>query len=467
MNLGHVENLSGSCSFPEAVITAADDSTISLTVSITGKGNLSIGTGTATLDKSGTSATFTNLTAALAQEVLRNITFTGCSRTTTINVTVDGNVSSELPSGATLAEYNGHYYMYVPTKLSWSSAYNAAKTYKFNGMQGYLATLTSGDEYRALNSKVRATGGWIGGTLIVYNDGKETKINDESSLTQTTEEFTYPATSTSYNNTRGNAIRDYYWACGPEAGSSFMDAVTNGLINMLETNEPNAYQHKTSQWEGQENLLGLTKYECCLLANNTGKLLINDITETGYQSTSFAEGYFVEFGGYAEGKDPGNPDTSLAATDSHTFAHEHTLSYSVSSDGTSITATCSNADGLCDISNTGVTLTLLSGESEYRGGIDSVWNESERDTWTTAGLALPTDVTITYAKTKDGESSTVDKIKNVGYYTISATVDGKTATSNLTVTKRTAKPGYVRAADKVYDGSKTAYIDNSTERFGK
>jgi hypothetical protein len=57
----------------------------------------------------------------------------------------------------------GHYYEYVSTPLSWTSAKTAAAAKSLYGMQGYLATVTSQEENDFIKAKLAADG-WIGGT---------------------------------------------------------------------------------------------------------------------------------------------------------------------------------------------------------------------------------------------------------------------------------------------------------------
>ncbi len=461
----YVEGAVGGYKFNDVLVTG-DVKTVS--ISVTGAGKLDTGGTTlrpSVIDASKTSATYNVSSAEEAQTALRAIVFTGCKSTTEVSVTVDGNKSTltNLPSGTTLSKVDDHYYMYVPEKLSWSSAYNKAKTYRLNGMQGYLATLTSDEEYEVLNERANDQGGWIGGTLMVYNDGKDTKIVDASSLAQEKGTFAYPSTKTNYNNRQSGAIGDYYWACGPEAGVSFTEAIDAGL-DTGDSNEPNAYKHTGNDqpWGSMEDKLGMTEYECCLLANNDGKLQINDITETGYESSGYADGYFVEFGGYAEGEDPGAPNASLTASDTASFKSEHADELVYSANGNKLTVKCTSTDKaeLCPIPADGLTLTLTNGEKLYDGKtVEMVGTTAERKAWKAAGLTLP-KASVTYSKTETGEYSAADKVRNAGYYQVSLTAGDATATSTYSISKRKYYADYyfLRAKDKTYDGNTTAEL---------
>ncbi len=439
----------GTYSFANATI---EGEAKTLTVSLSGDGTVSTTYAGAVMDNADTGVTFTGLTTASAQEALRSVTLSGCRNDSSVKVIVDGNESSAVPAGVTLTEYNGHYFMYVPGKVSWSSAYNAAKQLKLNGMQGYLATLTSMEEYNALHNAASNSAGWIGGTLMVYADGS--KIDDEEALSQVEGTFKYQR---DYDDTKATAVPDYYWACGPEAGTAYDDAT----LNSNSKTEPNAFKRDGSDgdkpWIEENNSLKMTLYECCLVANNEHGMVINDIAEPGYSGNGYADGYFVEFGGYDV--DPGGRDDSLTGSGSYTFTHAHSFGFSAK-DGV-ITAKCSNSDNLCDLSTDGVELWLPCDETWYMGTIDSIWSKYDLEDWEAAGLKEPTDVTITYSATKDGDYSDVANIKNAGYYKISVTTNGVTATSSLKVKKRYLAIDTFAVMDKPYDGTTNATVDDS------
>ncbi len=462
--LGTMKSESGTYSFPDATVTG-DVKT--MTVSITGAGSITNISGATFKDATNTSATFTDTSAEAAQAKLRGFTFTGCNRSTKIEVTVDGN-ETDLPDTATsVSKVGDHYYMFIPGKdsgraLSWSACYNLAKKFKYNGMQGYLATLTSQSEYKALHNRVSSTAGWIGGTLMVY--ANSTKISDASSLDRAPSLYTYQREYGSIkelpeDKRKAVAIADYYWACGPEAGESLVNAIEAGLDTGSDV-EPNAYMHIGSDkpWEGRTDVLQMTKYECCLVVNNgDDHWVINDITEPGCKDSGYADGFFVEFGGYAEGTDPGKPDTSLTSTDSKSFAHEHSLHYIA--DGNVLRVTCANSsDGLCDIPAGGLTLTLLSGSKAYDSKTVNpvVGTTAEREAWEGAGLTLPA-ATITHSETQDGTYTEASKIRNAGYYKLKLTIDGTSVESTYSISQKQVY-AVLSLLNKTYDGSKTMVV---------
>lgn len=83
------------------------------------------------------------LTAAGASQQLKIKLGNGANNLPSGNVTITKKTISN-PVAGDSAE---HYYMYVDApSISWVDSYNKAKSYKLDGMTGYLATITSHDE---------------------------------------------------------------------------------------------------------------------------------------------------------------------------------------------------------------------------------------------------------------------------------------------------------------------------------
>ncbi len=447
-------NLNGAtCAFPNAKVTGGVNT---LTVSLTGAGKINSTTTPDAQDTTSTSMTFTFSvdSQADATNILAALSFSDCKSTTKIEVTADANQTTELPADATLSKLGDHYYMYVPEKLSWSKAYNKAKSYKYNGAQGYLATITSDDEYEAIHERAGSESGWISGTLMLKSD--YSKIDDDTELVQSAGAFVYKADA-AYDNTKATAIKDYYWACGPEAGESV-------TVDTHSSSEPNAFKHTGSDqpWSGMDNTLGMTTYECCLTANNEGNWTINDITESGYKDSGYADGFFVEFGGYAEGEDPGAPDASLTSDASYSLAQNHACALAYTADANMITAKCENSsDPLCPIPSAGLTLTLSTGRKTYDGNaVEVVGTTDERKAWKTAALTVPA-AALERSDTEDGTYVATDKVKNAGYYKVSLSAGNATATSTYCVAKQWCFIEGLTVKDKVYDGTTTAELDKT------
>lgn len=180
---------------------------------------------------------------------------------------------------------NGHYYLYVKEKISWANAYKRAGEFRLGGMRGYLTTITSDKEAKYLVA-LDSNATWTAGTRLLKKDGS--LISDDTFGRVTDGLFVY-----------GN---DYYWAAGPEKESG-IDA---GLWTVGEPNKqvPNydVMDHTLSSVQGVET--------CVMIIASNQKL--NDIVEgNSYYDTWYAmNGFFVEFGGYADGADPGQPDNA-------------------------------------------------------------------------------------------------------------------------------------------------------------
>ena len=290
-----------------------------LTISISG-GTIEVPTSTTQptiSDISNTTFTWLNTDATKAQTIIRSLKIipSGDVKDININAAVNGNTTA-ISSGKekALSYYNGHYYMYVDDAISWSQAYNDAKSFKFMGMQGYLATITSDDEYAVLQSIYDAAA-WVGGTSLVLASGE--KINDVNSITRTAGTLKHSKPENSSNSIYRKS--DFYWATGPEAGQGMSSELT------FSSSEPNGYGLDNFQGEFNDlhsnifvdNTLLLGTNESCLRANNTAAApFLNDIFEANYSQSSnnITNGYFVEFGGYTS--DPGKPDFALSDADS-------------------------------------------------------------------------------------------------------------------------------------------------------
>jgi hypothetical protein len=74
------------------------------------------------------------------------------------------------PASAVVVEWtvasggNGHFYEYVATPLTASQANAAAPLSTYNGLTGYLVTVTSADEEAFLTNSVSGAAGWAGGS---------------------------------------------------------------------------------------------------------------------------------------------------------------------------------------------------------------------------------------------------------------------------------------------------------------
>ena len=174
---------------------------------------------------------------------LKGLTFyrNGASEEEVQNVTAIANTVM-LPDDMTAIAMDGaiHYYKYVPfeteTNLTWFESYKAAKREVFQGLHGYLATVTTMNEqqyiYKYFCSYVdshQEAGwnyrpmSWIGGART-YLDEVQSELDSAEITNLVPGKLTDNPWDASKKITSEYA-QHWYWMCGPEAGLSFY--VTN------------------------------------------------------------------------------------------------------------------------------------------------------------------------------------------------------------------------------------------------
>lgn len=226
----------------------------------------------------------------LAKWIDENITFTEATATSetrtnaTTSITLETGTIADMTVGTTkqpVKQFNGHYYAFFSvtgnSSNSWSNAYTAAKGMTFNGLKGYLATVTSAVENEALRTLVGGVingtdrHGWIGGVRTT-----ETENVDNS---------TPPVPATSGTNGK------WIWSSGPEAGQVFLD----GPISSS-TKPDGVY----SNWSaGEPNASGTgSVFDNALCFKSNGKWQ----DEKQNPTNNYVKGYYVEFGGYEDEK---------------------------------------------------------------------------------------------------------------------------------------------------------------------
>lgn len=96
--------------------------------------------------------------------------------------------------------------------------------------------------------------------------------------------------------------QDYYWAAGPETGEKIESLWGSGEPNRASVTY-GALNGTISDVQGQES---------CVMVRNTDIKTLNDIIEGNVPGDTdiTSGGFFVEFGGYADGADPGQPDNT-------------------------------------------------------------------------------------------------------------------------------------------------------------
>ena len=106
------------------------------------------------LTEIGFSGTQSNINVALA-----TLSFKGDGSTGSPSVTL-----SVTPAGTNYNSDNGHYYEAINSNaISWSAAKTAAEAKSFNGLSGYLASVTSYNENVFIKNKI-SENAWLGGT---------------------------------------------------------------------------------------------------------------------------------------------------------------------------------------------------------------------------------------------------------------------------------------------------------------
>ncbi len=369
----------GAVTFPNLdVVTTEDVTTISIFVD---SGSIDIDESKITngkvlwnLDRTNAIIIFEDaVTASAAQEILQSVEFKPKDNTDqTIQITLD-NYETKLGAdlkGVNITSYDGHYYMYVPVKTDWFSAYKAASEMTLMGMKGYLATITSSAENAVLQNISRA-GAWSGATSILY--GGQKVVTYDLVVKASAGGYSFP-------NTYGGYASKFYWASGPEAGQSIPAGSwvwCNG--------EPNKYGG----------------YEGFAQTNYTTSYKWNDLPYNGNVS-----GYFVEFGGVFDD----NTESSILADGTYRYdpkldilkeAFHEMADVSKNSDGTYSVIPIGDIDGTVTLPETlaGLDITVdLDGHTIT--GVDASGNENDGPGIVVAGNGI--DLTIVGPGTVEG-----------------------------------------------------------------
>lgn len=168
-----------------------------------------------------------------------------------------------------------HYYMKIDDEsITWTDAYNIATSLTFNGLQGYLVTITSEAEHNFIYQSLGSFYGWMGAASIenaediTYNQ-KDIEWNPAYDQLPDTGEYG------SDPELDADIETYWYWVAGPEAGQKLFDGYTN--FNNNEPNNCGGYE-----WAGQYG--------------NGADGSWND-----FRSNEPAiKGYYVEFGGFED-----------------------------------------------------------------------------------------------------------------------------------------------------------------------
>ena len=328
---------------------------------ITGSYNSS--TGVLTLSGTASGATF--------QSSLRTILFS-----TTSSDRQTRNIDFSLGSSLYNSD-NGHFYEYVSTASTWSSAKSSAASKSMNGRQGYLATITSSAENNFIFNKLKADA-WIGSS------------DDYSQINSSTS----PALS--YAN-QGAAEGRWYWVTGPEAGTLFSignvnPQAQNGIYTNWNSSEPN--NSSSNEHYGE------------IYSSSNGAGRWNDLPN------SSTLGFVVEYGGLASDTPilmqaskeidvvtvPGTP-TNISAVAGNGQA---TVSFSPPSDNggrtvTSYTVLSSPGNLSSNGSSSPITITGLTNGTSYTFTVKATNGVGDSDPSTSSNAITPyVPYTITF-----------------------------------------------------------------------
>ena len=267
------------------------------------------------------------VTTADIQDLLRHVGFRVAGDTQTVSITV---TTDNITTDTFYNKDTGHYYQFIPSSTtSWGDAYASAKSSRYMGRTGYLATVTSKAEDVFLNTLSGGKTGWLGGTILTNNGQKVDATNG------TAGDLLYY----SQINPEEVVSTGWYWACGPEIGTTFFN-VNSLRTSMAETSDaldaanadagnPSTYYNwarGSVSFEPNnvtaDNFFTDADYEACLttltVAGNQGKQGTDfSWNDKNYTMSGTGEwdpkGYFIEFGNQTIG-DVGS-DSSAYATD--------------------------------------------------------------------------------------------------------------------------------------------------------
>jgi len=144
---------------------------------------------------------------------------------------VDGGTVPLMNNQITLSYYGGDYYGYVAAAvpIDWFSSYCMAKTMTYKGTKGYLLTIESQGEHNLVYNLNDNAYGWCGASRMV------TAAN--AGLNPDTAAADNGVFSTSYTDT--TTYSNWYWVCGPNAGTKFYNGAAysaNGPVSGVYSN---------------------------------------------------------------------------------------------------------------------------------------------------------------------------------------------------------------------------------------
>lgn len=261
------------------------------------------------------------ISSTVADAYLAGIVFHGTSVKVSVNLQT---VPFDEIQSSGVTYFNGSFYKVVTfpgNDKSWNTAYAAAKASTFNGLHGYLMTITSHVENKFIYDRVYAKNqnikqadatGWIGATRGINKSGN------------------YDASTWSFASSMadgsGNERAGWYWACGPEAGQQFYK--TRKYADPGSGRVEGVYSSWNNPTDMTKNGIGSGNYaepnnsgtEYC--AQYVGTYVWNDLShnKSGAADTYVPGSYIIEYSVY---KNAYNEEraTNTALADSKTYTH--------------------------------------------------------------------------------------------------------------------------------------------------
>ena len=270
-----------------------------------------------------------NSTIEEIKEFIQNVTFyrNGVDETQEQSISVVTN-SIVLEDDMTVIAIDGklHYYKYVPWEKSgvsdvldwiWYTAYEKAKASTFNGLKGYLATITSEIEQTYIYKNIMGEkDAWVGGARTLDTTASGEKIMFDQD--------TIKELNPGSNKSKDSQALQWRWLCGPESGNVFYTLNSNGAY--ASAGVSNGYTDWTSgEPNNKEVGIQLDKYnqEYCLQYGFGDDGKWNDWYPACNKQLANSEqycvkGYLIEYSPYDIEKEDGSSEKNEEKTKSGT-----------------------------------------------------------------------------------------------------------------------------------------------------
>ena len=248
-----------------------------------------------------------NLSAQAASEFLAGIRFyVQNGSEITINVNLQTVPWDDINEDGGYTYFNGSFYKAYPalngsSHISWTTAYNEAKKKRFNGLKGYLMTITSATENYFIYDRVFGNENgtaWLGATRDQNKKGG------------------FDADEWQHEHNGKTPDDTWRWVCGPESGTEFFKMTWNDAGTKA-TGKGTKLNNKYSNWFQDKWPTNNTTYnepnadssgseKCAQYCGKTDdgnemfKYKWNDLTDSGSSSYSqwIVNWYVVEFTPY-------------------------------------------------------------------------------------------------------------------------------------------------------------------------